>query len=383
MAQDLYNIGIIGGGPAGCCCAYFLLKNGITPTIIDYLPLMKTILPTGGGKCNLAHAEYDFRELVKNYPRGEKFLYSIFSKFSTAETLDLFKELGIKTYTREDNRIFPISNSSKEVQEKFSIALKKCRVIKEKALRIEQTENRFKVITDMGSYNFDKLVFSTGGKSDYEMIKRIGVNIIEPRPSLTGLVTQEKLSELMGITVKNVYNYETGLTDDILFTHFGISGPLVYKISSLKSRESLPYILNFDLLPNLEDLQTILNSNPHKFIKNILSEYLPLSLCEFLLKSTNINPDEKCHRINGKQRDLILKQIHNFSLTIKSTQKDGETVTSGGVALDKINPKTMESKEVKGLYFCGEIINVDGFCGGFNLQNCWSTGYVCAQGVKG
>ena len=381
MAQDSFSIGIIGGGPAGCCCAYFLLKNGITPTIIDSSNLMRTILPTGGGKCNLAHAEYDYRELVKNYPRGEKFLYSIFSRFSTSDTIELFDELGLETYVRDDNRIFPTSNNSKDIQQHFQSALKECHFVKEKVLRIEQKESGFCVITDMNSYSFDKLVVAIGGKSDYNMIKRIGISIVEPKPALVGLVTRESTSELMGISIKDVYNHETGLEDDILFTHYGLSGPLIYKISSLKSRDNLPYSLSFDLAKQLDDLQTVLNSNPHKFIKNILSDYLPLSLCEFMLKKSGINPDEKCHRINGIQRDIILENIRNYTVQIKSTQKDGETVTSGGVDLDKINPKTMESKEVKGLYFCGEVIDVDGFCGGFNLQNCWSTGYVCANGI--
>ncbi len=381
MAQDLCNIGIIGGGPAGCCCAYFGTKLGLNITLIDSSAPMRTILPTGGGRCNLAHAEYDFRELAKNYPRGEKFLYSVFSKFSTADTIDLFEELGIKTYTQEDGRIFPVSDSSKEVQEKFSEKLKSCKFVKEKALRIEKIGDRFKVVTDMNSYTFDKLVYATGGHSGYEMIKRIGVSVVEPKPSLVGIVSKEKMSDVMGIVIKNVTNKETGLSDDILFTHFGVSGPVVYKISSLKARDNFPYTLHFDLLPELDDLQSVLNNNPHKFIKNLLGEYLPLHLCEFILKLAGVNPDTKSHRIDGKMRDNILERLHNFEVTATSTQKDGETVTAGGVSLDKINPKTMESKEVEGLYFCGEVIDVDGFCGGFNLQNCWSTGYIAAQSL--
>ena len=381
MAQDSCNIGIIGAGPAGCCCAYFGTKLGLNITLIDSSAPMRTILPTGGGRCNLAHAEYDFRELAKNYPRGEKFLYSVFSKFSTADTIDLFEELGIKTYTQEDGRIFPVSDSSKEVQEKFSEKLKPCKFVKEKALRIEKIGNRFKVVTDMNSYTFDKLVYATGGHSGYEMIKRIGVSVVEPKPSLVGIVTKEKMSDVMGIVIKNVTNKETGLSDDILFTHFGVSGPVVYKISSLKARDNFPYTLHFDLLPELDDLQSVLNNNPHKFIKNLLGEYLPLHFCGFILKLAGVNPDTKSHRIDGKMRDNILERLHNFEITAKSTQKDGETVTAGGVSLDKINPKTMESKEVEGLYFCGEVIDVDGFCGGFNLQNCWSTGYIAAQSL--
>ena len=383
MAQDLCNIGIIGAGPAGCCCAYFLENNNnIKVSLIDYSSPLRTILATGGGRCNLANSEFDFKELAKNYPRGEKFLLSVFSKFATAETLELFENLGIETYSQNNGRIFPISNSAKEVRDKFLENIKAAKFIREKALRIEKNGRKFKVVTDMNSYIFDKLIFSVGGHAGYEMIKRIGVTIIEPKPSLVGLVTKEKLSDLMGISVQNVTNNETGMSGDILFTHFGISGPLVYKVSSVKARESFPYTLSFDLVPDLDNFQDILNNNPHKFIKNILSDYLPNRFAEYILKCLNINPELKSHRIDGKTRDKILDKIHNFSLNIKSTKADGETVTAGGVSLDKINSKTMESKEVEGLYFCGEVIDVDGFCGGFNLQNCWSTAYVCTEGLK-
>jgi hypothetical protein len=368
---------------SGCACAYFILKNNPNAdvNIIDYSTPLRTILPTGGGRCNLAHAEYDFRELTKNYPRGNKFLYSVFSQFSTADTLDFFEEIGIQTYVQDDNRIFPTSNSSKDVQEKMLHSIKKANIIREKALRIEVLEGKFKVVTDMNSYVFDKLVYSTGGHSGYEMIKRIGIKIIEPKPSLVGLVTREKLSQLMGIVVKNAYNRETGLSGDILFTHFGVSGPLVYKISSLKSRDKFPYELTFDLFPEEYDLQSVFNQNPHKFVKNVISDILPSKLGEFLIRQSDIEPDKKNHRINGVMRDRLDESIHYFKVNVISSQKDGETVTSGGVDLNEITPKTMESKTHKGLYFCGEVIDVDGYCGGFNLQNCWSTAYLTASNI--
>ena len=163
---------------------------------------------------------------------------------------------------------------------------------------------------------------------------------------------------------------------DIIFTHEGVSGPLIYKISSIKARNTFPYKLTLDLC-NEFDLQELLNNNPHKSIKNLLSEFVPRSLAEFILK----NPDEKCHKINGKTRDEILNKLHNFEITVKSASKDGEVVTCGGVDLKEINPKTMESKLIEGVYFCGEVMDIDGFCGGFNLQNCWSTAYAAAQGI--
>ena len=375
------SIGIIGAGPAGCACAYFIKKFApeINVHLIDYSKPLNTILPTGGGRCNLANSEFDYKELAKNYPRGEKFLYSIFSRFSTANTLTLFDEIGIKTYAQEDGRIFPISNSSKEVREKFLSALKSCNFIKEQALRVDTTsDKKFKVVTDKNSYKFDKLVYSTGGHNGYDMIKRLGITIVDPSPSLVGLVTEKNLSTLMGTKLENVYNKNTKMEGDVLFTHFGISGPLTYKISSVFAKSKLPYILEFDLNRELNDLQDVLNKNPHKQIKNLLGEYIPHKLSEEILKEQDINPETKCHKIDGKMRDKISDSIHGYRLKILSTKKDGETVTAGGVLLDEISPKTMESRKVSGLYFCGEVIDVDGFCGGFNLQNCWSTAYICA-----
>ena len=385
MERDLFNIGIIGSGPAGCCCAYFGVNNSNYVTLIDYEAPLKTILPTGGGRCNLTHSEFDFKELVKNYPRGEKFLYSVFSKFAVSETLGMFDELGIETYSQDDGRIFPVSNSSTEVREKFLKKLKEfdnIKFLKEKAIRIEKKENKFKVVTDKNTYNFDKLVIATGGHNGFDIVERLGISVVEPKPSLAGLVTKEDLSSFMGITLSKVLNKDIGIVDDMLFTHFGVTGPLIYKISSIFARRNMPYTLCFDLIPELEELQTVLNNNPHKFIKNILSDYLPLKFAEKMLSDLGINPDEKAHRINGKIRDSILCKLHNYEINVLKTRKDGETVTAGGVDLDTINPKTMESKEIKGLYFCGEVLDIDGFCGGFNLQNCWSTGYIAGQSLN-
>lgn len=382
MEQDSYKIAIVGGGPAGCCCAYFIKKfrPDFEVSIIDDRNLLVTLLPTGNGRCNLANAEFNFKELAKNYPNGEKFLYSIFSRFSTQDTINLFEELGIKTYTQEDGRIFPTSNSAKDVRSRFLTALANINHIKEKALRIE-TGEKFKIVTDMNSYYFNKVVYASGSHCGLDVIKRIGVECIDFKPSLVGLTTTEDFSNLAGITLNDVYNYQTGETGQMLFTHFGISAPLIYKISALKSREEYPYVLTFDFYNRSFDLQDLLNKNPHKAIKNLISEFLPHRFAEYIINKSKISIDKKCHLINGKERDCILKNIHEHEIKINGVNKDGETVNSGGVDLNKINPKTMMYKDIKNLYFCGEVLNIDGFCGGFNLQNCWSTGFVASKGV--
>ncbi len=369
MVQGLKSkAAVIGGGPAGCLCAYFL-QDKFDVTVFDKNSPLKTLLPTGGGRCNLAHAEYDFRELASNYPRGEKFLYSVFSKFSTADSIEFFEKIGVKTYTQDDMRIFPVSNSSADVRDKFLNSLKQVKFIKEEVLRINIKENNFSVVTNMGAYNADYVIISIGGHAGYDFINKLGHNIVEPRPALVGLKTKEDFSDIAGVSING-----------ILFTHKGVSGPEVYKISSLRARENFPYSLSFSFIDDI-DFQSLLNDNPHKSIKNLIGEYVPKSFAQYCLESLNINPDKKCYAIDGKTRDSILNKLKHFEVTVTGTFPDGEVVTSGGVDLKEINSKTMESKLIPDIYFCGEVLDIDGFCGGFNLQNCWSTAFVAAQAV--
>lgn len=359
---------IIGGGPAGCMCAYFL-QNDFDVIVLEKNSPLKTLLPTGGGRCNLCHAEFDFKELVKNYPRGEKFLYSVFSKFSTADTIEFFEKIGVPSYIQENLRVFPQSNSAKDVREHFLRALNKTKFVKENALRINRKGDKFSVVTDMGAYNANYVVIASGGHATYDLIKMLGHKIVEPKPALVGLLTKENFSQISGVCI-----------NDLLFTHKGVSGPRIYTISSLRARDKFPYKLNFDFIGKI-DLQNDLNSNPHKSIKNLLADYVPKSFVEYVLQVLKINKETKCHAIDGKTRDRILDKLKNFEITVIGTSPDGEVVTAGGVDLKEINPKNLESKIVPHVYFCGEVMDIDGFCGGFNLQNCWSTGYLSAQGI--
>ena len=385
------SIAIIGAGASGCICAYYLLKSGFEVTLFDKGSPLRTLLPTGGGRCNLAHAEYDFKELTKNYPRGEKFLYSIFSRFSTSDTLELFEEMGIKCYAQENYRIFPESNSAKDVRNIILKKIQKADFVKEEVIEIEIINGGFKIITNNSSltptlslrrggnqYFFTDVILAIGGHSGHELAEKLGIKIIETKPSLVGLNTKENFKELSGTSIKCAKC--NGVVDDLLFTHFGISGPLVYTISSIKAFDSMPYKLNIDLAPDLTELQNELNNYPHKEIKNILSKYLPQRLVSYVLKG--IDETTKAHQVNGKTRDLILNRIHNFEINIIGTNKGEETVTAGGIDLDEINPKTMEVKNIPNLYAIGEVLNIDGFCGGFNLQNAWSTAYVCANSIN-
>ncbi len=386
MAQELTSISnktvaIIGGGPAGCMCAKFLSDAGVDVTIFDKGKILVTILPTGGGRCNLAHAHYDFKILASNYPRGEKFLYSVFSRFGTNETLDFFKSIGIETYTQDNGRIFPISDSSKDVREKFLKSLK-CKIINENINSINELVQGYELISDKSKYFFDNVVVCVGGHNGYELIKNFDINIASPKPSLVGLITKQDFSPISGVSIKNVKCKieRTTYCGDVIFTHKGISGPLIYKISSIMARAEMPYKINLKFSDDF-DLQDLLNDNPHKEIKNLLSKFLPKSFAQFLLNSLSVNINALCYTIDGATRNKIYNSLTNFEITVNGVVPDGEVVTCGGVDLKEVNSKTMESKKYKGLYFCGEVLDIDGFCGGFNLQNCWSTGYVAADSI--
>ena len=376
------KVGVIGGGPAGCFCAY-CLQNDYDVTIFEAKSPLATLLPTGGGRCNLAHAEFDSRELAANYPRGEKFLYSVFSKFSTAETLEFFEKIGVETYVQDDMRIFPLSNSSVDVRQKFLQALNYVKFIEQHVDDIQDNCRGFTVTCGKYKYKFDKIVIAVGGHAGFMLAEKLGHNIITPRPSLCGLKTEQNFSDLSGVSLRNVSAEFCGKTasGDLMFTHTGVTGPLIYYISSIMAREKFPYNIYIDFTGYI-DLQSMLNKNPHKSIKNLLSEFVPKSFAEYILKVCGIPADDKCHSINGAVRDKILNRLQRFEITAQGTRPDGEVVTSGGVDLKEINPKTMESKLLPGLYFCGEVLDIDGFCGGFNLQNCWSTAFVASEGIR-
>lgn len=373
------KIAIVGAGPAGCMAACNLNKH-IEITLFDKNAPLKTLLPTGGGKCNLAHAEYDFKELVKNYPRGEKFLYSVFSQFCTAETLEFFENIGVKTYTREDNRIFPISNSSQDVRQKILNQLHHCKFQKEEVLSVKKIENGFEIKTNKAIYLFDCVVISTGGKSNYQIIKNLGHTIIPPKPALVALKTKPCHKSLQGVSLKNckIISDKNIVQGDFMFTNDGLTGPAIYELSSINAQKERPYKISIDLINKDFDLQNEFNSNPHKNLGNLLSKYLPKSVINELLQT---DLKQKCCTVNTNTKELVLSKLRNYEIYITGTKKDGETVTCGGVSLDEINSKTMESKKIPNLFFCGEVTNVDGFCGGYNLQYCWSSGQIAAKKI--
>lgn len=394
------KIGIIGGGPAGIFCALFASeKEDNEIYIFDKQDNLKTLLPTGGGRCNLAYGEFDFKELAKNYPRGEKFLLSVFSKFSTTDTLAFFEQTGVKTYMQEDFRFFPEANSSSFVRKKLIDKTRKNNIknIKEKVIDIKKEDDKFLVSTEKNHFVVDKLVIATGGRGQgQKFAKKLGHNIVPLRPALCSLLTKETdFFDLSGLTLKNVcasvfYNNKkiTTQTGDILFTHFGISGPLSYKISSycayINFTPEIPLNIKIKLTEhdNLEkSLTELINKNPQKNIINVVDTYIPHRLAEKILIKDKIYPKTKSGQLKKEDRLKIIKNLTEFSLIVIGVKRGEEIVTAGGIDLNEVNPKTMESKVIKNLYFCGEVLDIDGLTGGFNLQNCWSTGYICGTSL--
>lgn len=395
------KIAIIGAGPAGVLTAIFLAQAGsFQITIFDEKYPLTTLLPTGGGRCNLTYFEPDNREFVKYYPRGEKFLLSILSKFNSTDTIEFFKSIGIETYIQEDSRVFPKSESSKEVSKTLNNLLNKHKVniVRENASELSIMDNLF--LINKKHSGFDNVVIATGGKGGgFKLAEKLGHKIEKLKPALAPLkIKNEEFYELSGLTLEktNIKAYYKGkqvsqVTDDLLFTHRSISGPAVYKTSSLCAYcdfdKNSPLTLKIDVSGlSEEEIELFINNaikvSPKKAIKNVFSKLATKRLLELILKTNNIDLEKEITHLSKKEKNIIIKNLTALELFAIDKAKGEEIVTAGGICLNEINNKTMESKKVKGLYFCGEVIDIDGFTGGFNLQNCWSTAFVCAEAIK-
>ncbi len=397
MAQELTykNIAVAGCGAAGAMAALLLVKNPYNKiTAFDTKEPFSTLLPTGGGRCNITYDEDDIKEFAKNYPRGEKFLLSVFSKFDRRKTCRLFEDLGIRTYVQEDKRIFPVSNSALKTVEILRKHLDVPNFIlkKEKVSSIERASNNFILKTNKNSYCFDNVIIATGGKSNgFEIAKNLGHNITALKPSLCALDIKENyLYKLSGVCLKDVEasiiinNKKKTCYGDILFTHKSLSGPCIFKISALSAYEDFdinnPLEITLRLTSyNKDEIENYIKNNPKKAVKNVFSKYAPESFITEIMKANEITPYKQAAQINKKEKEILINSLLNLKLHAAGRIKNSEIVTAGGIDLNEINPKTMESKIVKGLYFVGEILNIDGFTGGFNLQNCWSGAYICTQ----
>lgn len=385
------NIAIVGFGAAGGFAAILACKNPcLKITVFDEKEPFSTLLPTGGGRCNLTYDEADIKEFAKNYPRGEKFLLSVFSKINQTKTRTLFKDLGIKTYVQQDKRVFPVSDSSKTLINDLKKHLNNVNHIKENVTEIKKENDVFTVQTQNKTYTFDAVILTTGGKGNgFKLAKTLGHNIIKPKPSLTALNIKENyLYNLSGLSFKNVeITSKLGkkkfpiCTGDILFTHQSLSGPCIFKVSALTAFEDLnentPLEVTIKLVDaTKEEIENYISKNTKKTIKNVFCAFTPESYINEILKANGIDGAKQISQIKKVEKEILINSLISLKLNVTGRKQGSEIVTAGGVDINEVNSKTMESKLIKGFYFAGEILNIDGFTGGFNLQNCWSTAYV-------
>ena len=322
MEQELtyHNIAIVGCGAAGGLLSVLLAKNPeLNVTAFDIKEPFSTLLPTGGGRCNLTYDEDDVREFVKNYPRGEKFLMSVFSKFGQRKTRELFKDLGIKTYVQPDKRVFPITNSSSKTIQilKRHLETSNFTFKQEKVIDISKQDNSFVLKTDRTEYNFDAVIITTGGRGNgCDLAKNLGHNIVDLKPSLTALNIKEKeLYSLSGLSLKNVEaefkigkNRQTCI-GDFLFTHKSISGPCVFKVSAKTAYEDFdeknPLEITFKFTNfSIEQIEEEIKNNSKKTIKNVFSKFAPESFILTVLKMNKIAPDKQTAQLKNQKKNF-------------------------------------------------------------------------------
>ncbi len=405
------NVVVIGGGAAGMMAAYQAAKNSNNVTLVEKNPKVgRKIMITGKGRCNVTN-NCDTDVFIKNVAVNGRFLYSAISNFTTADTMDFFESLGVQLKTERGNRVFPQSDRASDIVDALFSALKKSgvKIVFSAVKNVYKQNEQFTTQLENGDALIsDSVIIATGGVSypltgstgdGYKFAKQFGHTLIPLKPSLVPLTVHEGFcTKLSGLTLKNVTLkvFESGrdkpvFSDlgEMLFTHFGISGPLVLSASSLmREIDEKKYFAVIDLKPAL-DVQTLdkrlqrdLGENTNKDIVNSLDKLLPKSLIPVVLRISEIDERIKSNQITKQQRLALCNVIKGLKLTVTGFRPiDEAIITSGGVSVREIDPKTMQSKIVEGLYFAGEIIDVDAYTGGFNLQIAFSTGALAGANI--
>ena len=397
---------VIGGGAAGFFAAITSAEKADTQVFLyEATPhLLSKVKISGGGRCNVTHACFEPEQLVKNYPRGGRELLGAFHRFQPRDTLAWFNTRGVETKTEEDGRMFPTSDNSESIVNALTNAAEKNRVkvlVQRGVKTIQYINEKFEVELNSGEMElFDKVIIATGGNKSsggLAIAESFGHTIIPPVPSLfTFHIQDNRLVDLAGLSVEKVKVKACGtkLTTEgpLLLTHWGMSGPAILKLSAWGAREFAESNYNFTIeinwVPELNQtalskkLNEIRIAEARKQIATFSPLPIPQRLWERLLIAAEINPTTPWAHINNQQLDKLYKQLTQaeFKVTGKSMFKD-EFVTCGGVKLSEINFKTMESRKQPGLFFAGEVLDIDGVTGGFNFQNAWTTGWLAGQAV--
>ena len=406
---------VVGGGPAGMMAAITAAENGKEVLIIEKMPSFgKKLLITGKGRCNITSSLY-MSEFIKNTPGNGKFLYSAFQNYTNKDIIEFLHRQGLEVKEERGNRVFPVTDKSSDVLDCFLKRMDELKIkykLHTKVEKILVKENQVIAIrTDKEIIQTSNVILATGGKSypltgstgdGYRIASELGHKIVKIKPSLVPLEVYEKeeCKKMQGLSLRNVsiklvdVNKNKTIYEDfgeMLFTHFGISGPIILSSSAhlvrYKDIDNLlkdkKIVIKIDLKPALTDEQLderILRDFKefkNKQFKHSLDKLLPQKLIPVFIEKSEIEPEKRVNEITKEERNKMVHLLKDFEITIKNFRPVEEAIiTSGGIDTKEINPKTMESKLIKGLYFAGEIIDVDSYTGGFNLQIAYSTGYT-------
>lgn len=402
---------IIGAGASGLIAGAQAAKRGLDVTIVERnsRPARKVMI-TGKGRCNVTNACFDINELISNVVRNPRFMYSAFSSFMPYDTMALLQDMGVETKIERGNRVFPVSDKAVDIVDALVKNAKQSGAkIVQGCVASFNTENG--VIKSVNLENADIIegdafAVCTGGKSyastgsdgiGYELAKSVGHTITPLKPSLVSLVASNGfIPDLQGLSLRNIsiklLDGEKEIYSDfgeMLFTHYGVSGPVILSASAhMQSPKEHNYKIVIDLKPALDyaaldkRIQRDFSEFANRDFINSLEKLLPNKLIPVMVKLSAIPPSLKVNQITKEQRQSLVELFKNFTVDITDFRPINEAiVTSGGVDVKEINPKTMQSKLVDNLYFAGEVIDVDAYTGGFNLQIAFSTGYLCGNNI--
>lgn len=396
------SIIIIGGGAAGFFCAANLESEKFDITILEQnSDVLQKVKISGGGRCNVTHACFDPRDLVTFYPRGERELLSVFSKFQPGDTMDWFESRGSELKIEADNRIFPVSNSSKTIMDTMVNAVQAKHVTiftKTTVKAVERQNGNYLISTNNGEYLADHVVFCTGSSpKSLKILEQLGHTIVPQVPSLfTFNIEDHLLKDLPGtsfpnaeVTVPELKATESG---PLLITHWGLSGPAILRLSAWKARELFDLNYRFRIEVNFisiplqqaeEVFREFRHRNPKKSIGQSKIFEITSRFWNKILELSGIQAEKQVSQISKKEMAMLLENLCKKQLEVKgkSTFKD-EFVTAGGVDLREINFKNMSSKILPNFYIAGEVLNIDAVTGGFNFQACWSEGWLVAQDLN-
>ena len=405
---------VIGGGAAGLMAAVIAGREGAKVTLLEKMNYVgKKMGITGKGRCNITNA-CDMSDFIKNTPGNGKFLYGAYERFTNEDLLQLLHDAGLETKVERGGRVFPASDSALDVRNIFMKLMKHYGV----DVHLEEPVKKLLiddgvvtgVVTDKETYRADAVVIATGGKSypatgstgdGYILAAQVGHKITDIRPSLVPIVTEESwVKDLMGLSLRNVElsvvaknKVQAKMFGEMMFTHFGITGPIVLSLShtvgKLMRKKNIGTIgLDINLKPALSPetldkrLQKDFDLYSKKQLINGMKDLLPSRLIPLIIELAGIDPQKPINQISKEERQQIGYMLQHMPLTVKGLRPVEEAiVTAGGISLKEFNPKTMESKLVKGLYGAGEVLDIDAFTGGYNLQAAFSTGYVAAMHI--